>query len=101
MKKKIHTIILKRIFVFSLPFLVITLANAAVSANLKNFCLFKLLFHKECFGCGLTRAFAALSRFEFSKAYDYNHLIVIIVPILLIIWFFLIKESFKKDSYNE
>ena len=101
MKKKKHVIIFNRIFVLSLPLLTIIFANVAVSAHFKNFCLFRWLFHKECFGCGLTRAFAALSRFEFSKAYDYNHLIVIIVPIFLIIWFFLIKESFKKDSYNE
>ena len=88
MNKKNICLTLKRIFVVSLPFL----------ANLKNFCLFRLLFHHECIGCGLTRAFVALCRFEFEKAYEYNPLIVVICPILCVIWIFLLKEVFKKSN---
>ena len=97
MNKNIY-LTLKRIFVVSLPFLAVICANIAVSANLKNFCLFRLLFHHGCIGCGLTRAFVALSSFKFEKAYEYNPLIVIIVPILCVIWVFLLKEVFKKSN---
>lgn len=101
MKKKKLVIIFNRIFVLSLPLLTIIFANVAVSAHFKNFCLFRWLFHHECMGCGLTRAFVALCRFEFSKALNYNPLIAIIVPTLLGIWIFLVKEVFKKDNYIE
>lgn len=97
MNKKNICLTLKRIFVVSLPFLAVFCANIAVSANL-NFCLFRLFFHHQCIGCGLTRAFAALCRFEFEKAYEYNPLIVIIVPILCVIWVFLLKEVFKNSN---
>lgn len=93
--------VLKRVFVFSLPFLAVILANLAVNAHLKNFCLFRWLFHHECIGCGLTRAFVALCRFEFTKAYEYNHLIVIIVPLLILIWIYLLKLTFTEDNYKE
>lgn len=98
MNKKNICLTLKRVFVVSLPFLAVICANIAVSANLKNFCLFRLLFHHECIGCGLTRAFVALCRFEFEKAYEYNPLIVVICPILCVIWIFLLKEVFKKSN---
>lgn len=90
--------IFKRVFVISLPFLAVILSQVAVNAHIKNFCLFRWIFHFECFGCGLTRAFAALCRFEFAKAYEYNHLIIIVAPALLIIWLFILKYTFKKDN---
>lgn len=92
--------IFNRVFVISLPVLAVIFSQVAVNANFKNFCLFRWIFHFECVGCGLTRAFAALCRFEFAKAYEYNHLIVIIVPILFIIWVFLLKYAFKKDNLS-
>ena len=89
-----NIIILKRIFIVCLPILFVVLVNIAANAHLKNFCLIKLLTGHECWGCGLTRAFAALSHFQFVQAYEYNHLIVIIAPILLIIWVIILRENF-------
>lgn len=87
-----------RIFIISLPVLAVIFSQVAVNAHLKNFCLFRWIFHFECMGCGLTRAFAALCRFEFVKAYEYNHLIVIVAPVLFVIWIALLKYTFKKDN---
>lgn len=98
MNKKSIILTLYRIFVISLPFWAVILSNISVNAHLKNFCLFRLLFNFECLGCGLTRAFVALCRFEFVKAYNYNHLIIIIAPLLFIIWVVLLKNAFKKDD---
>lgn len=87
--------ILKRIFLVCLPFIGAVFANVAVLAHFKNFCLIKLLTHHECWGCGLTRAFAEFSRFHFIEAYNYNHLIIVIIPVLVLLWIMLLKKEFS------
>ena len=83
-----------KIFVLGLPILAVIFANVTVSLHLKSFCLIKLITHHDCWGCGLTRAFVALSHGQFQQAYDYNHLIIIFFPLLIIVWFFMLKETF-------
>jgi len=87
-----------RFFIVSIPLLGAVLANILSGMHLKHFCLIKLLTGHECWGCGLTRAFAALSRFDFQQAYNYNHLIVIFAPLLLILWLCLLRKEFR---YNK
>ena len=90
--------IINRIFVVGLPVYFFVLANLFTSAKFKVFCLNKLLFHHECFGCGLTRAFAALSHLEFQKAYELNHLVFAYAVLFLVLWvYFLIKVFEQKD----
>jgi len=45
-------------------------------------CLWELLFHKECPGCGLTRAAQRLFVFDLEGAARNNPLIFIVVPAL-------------------
>lgn len=51
-------------------------------------CPFRLLTHKYCPGCGVTRMAAALLRFDFYGAFRSNILIVILLPFLAVwgIW---------------
>ena len=49
-------------------------------------CLFKNLFGVECYGCGMTRAIFSLIYLDFAGAYHFNHLVVIVAPILIYIW---------------
>ncbi len=74
----------------------VAFANLAVESHFKTFCLIKLLTGYECWGCGLTRSFAALSRLEFQKAWDYNHLIIVIVPLFLYVWVTLVRKELSK-----
>ena len=90
--------LLQRIFVISLPALAVILANWAVAAHFKNFCLIKMIFHHDCWGCGLTRAFAAFFCFFFIQAYNYNPRIVLVLPILFCIWIILVKKAFADDA---
>ena len=46
----------------------------------KSICPIYNLFHIKCMGCGMTRAFMAISRFDFSTAWDYN---VMAIPLFL------------------
>lgn len=61
-------------------------------------CLFKLLFKIPCPGCGMTRAFFEIFKFNFSKAFYYNILsiplfIFIIYCIILIIYDILYNKN--------
>ena len=51
-------------------------------------CLSVVLFNKTCYGCGMTRAIQHLIHFEFSKAFEFNPLSLIVFPlsIYMIIW---------------
>ena len=87
--------ILNRIFILSLTVLFCILVYLAVNANFKNFCIIKLLTGHDCPGCGLTRAFSALTHLHFVEAYNHNHLIVVVAPIFIIIWVLLLRKSFS------
>jgi hypothetical protein len=39
-----------------------------------------------CWGCGMTRAIASALRGDWTRAWDYNHLSVIVVPLLAYLW---------------
>lgn len=45
-------------------------------------CLSRLLFDVECWGCGITRASMHLIHGEFLEAYDFNKLVIVVVPIM-------------------
>lgn len=92
---KINLKILKRIIILTLPIWCIILANILASAHLKHFCLIKLITNIECWGCGMTRAVAALSQFDFRGAYEFNHGIIIVVPVMFLLWGIIIYYEFR------
>lgn len=52
----------------------------------QSVCLSKVLLHKECPGCGLTRASQHLIHFDFSEAYHFNKLVFVVFPIVIFFW---------------
>lgn len=64
----------------------------------KSICIWKNLLGFDCIGCGITKSILLVFHLEFSKAYDYNKLVFIVLPILLIIWTKLII-NFKNKNY--
>lgn len=55
--------------------------------NGQSVCLSVLLLNKECFGCGMTRGIQHLIHFDFLKAYEFNKLSLIVLPLLAYLWF--------------
>jgi len=45
-------------------------------------CLYKILFNKQCVGCGTTRAIWSILHLRFHDALEYNKLIVVTFPLL-------------------
>jgi hypothetical protein len=54
--------------------------------NQHSICLYKNLTGYECFGCGMTRAVVSAIHFQFEKAFHYNRLFLIVLPLLFYIW---------------
>lgn len=55
-------------------------------------CLFRNLFGTECWGCGMTRALFSLLHLDFTAAWNYNRLVVLVAPLLLYLY---VKEVAK------
>jgi len=51
-----------------------------------SICLSKMLANMECYACGLTRATMHFIHFDFDKAWSYNKLSFIVVPLLFPLW---------------
>ncbi|MBC5862642.1 DUF2752 domain-containing protein [Flavobacterium turcicum] len=49
-------------------------------------CLSVVLAGIECYACGLTRAVMHFIHFDFVKAWEYNPLCFVVVPMLFVMW---------------
>ena len=58
----------------------------------RSLCLFKNLFGIECYGCGITKSIIACIQLDFIRAFEYNKLIVVIMPLIIYLW---VKETVK------
>ncbi|MBO7231401.1 MAG: DUF2752 domain-containing protein [Bacteroidaceae bacterium] len=52
----------------------------------ESICLSKRFFGRECWGCGFTRATYLVLHGDFCTAWEYNHLIIITIPLITILW---------------
>jgi hypothetical protein len=66
----------------------------------ESLCLSVRLFDIECFGCGITRAIMHLIHFDFAAAWSYNKLSFIILPLMVMIWFYLLGKLINKKIFR-
>lgn len=79
-------------FYLFLPLLAYILAYILIKYNGTSICLWKNIFHTDCWGCGITRAFFAFCHLDFKSALDYNAKIFIIIPLFIYVW---LSELYK------
>ena len=56
-------------------------------------CLYKNISGHDCYGCGMTRAILNALHFNFDEAYNYNKLVIIVLPLLIFIWAKLVLKT--------
>jgi hypothetical protein len=61
-----------------------------------SICLIKNIFGVECYGCGITRAIISGVQLDFTKAIDYNKMVIIVLPLLIYEWFKNLKLIYNK-----
>ena len=98
-----NKILLNRIFIcLSINILLLLLLyNLPLETN-HSLCIYKNITGKECFNCGMTRAFLSILHLQFKQAMNYNWKVVIIFPYVVIVyvitWY---KYIFKTINLNE
>lgn len=81
-KKKLYFIIFNLILLY-------ILFNIPTNLELlNNICIFKHFTGKECWNCGMTRAFLSFLHFDFDKAFKYNNKVIIVFPLTVMIYLY-------------
>ena len=81
----------KIVVFFLLPFL-LSMVSLDNLEGKHSICLVKNLFGVECYGCGITKAVIACVQLDFIRAFHYNKLIVVVMPLIIYLG---IKEIVK------
>lgn len=88
-QKFIH--IVKIVLLLLLPLLLSLISIDKLDGE-NSICLFKNIFGRNCYGCGITKSVLSVIQFQFERAYHYNKLIVVVMPLLFYVW---VKEIVK------
>ncbi|HIA37160.1 MAG TPA: DUF2752 domain-containing protein [Flavobacteriales bacterium] len=81
------------VFLLSIPISLIALPENFFDTG-KSICISVVLFDKECYGCGMTRAIMHIIHFDFQRALDFNRLGFVVFPLLVMLWLKLIFGTF-------
>lgn len=81
--KKILTCIIFNIIIF-----IILFSIPAKLGILNNICLVKIITGKECWNCGMTRAFLSIMHLNFKEAFNYNNKVIIVFPLTIILYIY-------------
>ncbi len=92
-KKKKYFVILIALLVFPL---VLLFLPATFFDNGQSLCPSKLLLNKDCPGCGITRGVMHAVHFDFKKAWYYNKLTFVVLPIIIYLWLSYLISYWKK-----
>ena len=72
-------------FLLLLPFFFIVVPTSWLESR-RSFCLIRNVFGVRCPGCGMTRAISSVFHGNFKKAFQYNKLVVLVLPLLCYVW---------------
>jgi len=61
----------------------------------QSLCLSVLLLDKTCYGCGITRAVQHCMHGEFKAGFNYNHLVILVLPLFIFIWGKMVVSNWK------
>jgi len=84
--------------ILCLPLLFYIVVALLVRMKGISICLWRLAFHQQCWGCGMTRAFNALFHGHLSQAYDFNPRVFIVAIIFLYLWISMLVKAFRSGK---
>ncbi len=74
--------------IFNLMLLTLLYCIPINSEWLNRICILKIITGKDCWNCGMTRAFLSILHFNFEGAYQYNPGVVIVFPLTVGIYLY-------------
>lgn len=78
--------------------LLIILYNIPVENSMESICIYKRITGRECFNCGMTRAFLSILHLNFQDAINYNWKVIIVFPYTVIIYAYTWYKYIKKEK---
>lgn len=78
--------LIARLVVWALIPVILTFIPIDLLNQGKTICLYTNLTGISCPGCGMSRAIISLTQFQFEEAWRYNHLVVVVAPLLFYLW---------------
>ena len=78
----------------AIPIALASVPTAVVERG-PTLCLYKLLFGWECWGCGITRAMSCAFHGQFANAWRFNHLVVVVGPLVAGIWVGCVRNQWR------
>jgi hypothetical protein len=82
-------------FIIANVLLLIILYNIPLETRF-SLCLYKLLINKECWNCGMTRAFLSILHFQFEAALRYNSKVIVVFPLAAYLYIYAWIKYIKK-----
>jgi hypothetical protein len=62
----------------------------------QSICLSKLIMERDCPGCGMTRAVQHAMHGEFTLAFGFNKVIIVIMPLFIFIYLRLVWDTIRR-----
>ena len=81
MKSKVIKKRILKFFIINIILIVIIYCIPIEKAD--NLCIFKKITGRECWNCGMTRAFLSILHFRFKEAIIYNYKVIIVFPLTI------------------
>jgi len=97
--KSIPPVIIHRIMLGVLLFMpaIIFFMPISTMDQYGSICLIKAVTGHECPGCGMSHAIYNVLHLNFTDAFSYNKLVIVIFPLLSYIWLKKIISEFRKS----
>ena len=67
--------------------LLILLYNLPIETN-HSLCIFKNITGRECYNCGMTRAFLSVLHLDFKQTMEYNWRVIIVFPYTFVLYIY-------------
>ncbi|TMD29982.1 MAG: DUF2752 domain-containing protein [Chloroflexi bacterium] len=85
----------KGVFYMLLPLALICVPTSWLESR-PSFCLIRHVTGRPCPGCGMTRAISCAFHANFTGAWRYNKLVVLVFPLLCYSWLQAMRTEYKK-----
>ena len=93
MKKKINRIYFTILILLPIVLLILP---ADYFDKGQSICVSVLLFDKNCYACGMTRAIQHLIHLDFQQASEFHKLSFLVLPLLIVSYYNTLKKVYKK-----
>ena len=84
--------IIKSVIFTAIIYIILLLLSIEKATGDIELCIYKNITGKECFNCGMTRAFLSVLHFNFKDAFEYNKNVVIVFPATVLLY---VYECYK------